>query len=755
MLPRFATDGRHRRCPVAATTCPHFAGAWANVASFLLLLSRSSWSRVGRFAGPVEAWRVMMSLKSGLLSETTWALDTLNILLYDDQTVGYFMLAHLPGLLDNLIDHFRRYLIDIFGTFLENEVNVGAVFYEQKDFTKDDNSDSSREERIIKDASRSYTSIITTSSFDDAREGFVSGSSDWIMGGGDTTIHIQSHLGTLSSCDGCDQGECCADKSGDGTSELSERIVRNGEFSSETSHRHGVCTAESCSTECKVPVKQEETPREDEKDLVSKLDAEQEDVKAKQGEPLAQESDSVPGDSVRSADEQLTTQLMTELDLDVDSVSSDPEVESYIKSHVTNKEHVKLDPVEEEEARGKEDTPLCLTSECQDAVSRRCVCVSNILRGLSFVPGNDAEMSRHPGLLLILGRLLLLRHTHHKRVPYRHSYLQEEEGDVDCPPGDQSMWWWHCLEALRENALVIIANVAGQIDLSCYPEAISLPLLDGVLHWSVCKSAVAQDPMPTATPGTSLSPKQLVLEVLAKMSILEGNVDLILATPPASRLDNLYAALVRLLTERDNPVCRELALVLLSNLTQAESSFVSIGDKKPCISTLLEFIEDAASSMAVYSSEGGLMQAGFHTESFCGTSVDMLKRAASTLVCLAKLHANRSLFLPFQERILALATSQVLDRLTVNHLSMVLFYLSRWGNHAERKDVMVFSATCLWRRINNVLCTCGIVSRRQSRLRWVVFRSVIVLKVGLVVREFPNLRNSYWTYARAMWCAGL
>lgn len=51
-----------------------------------------------------------MSLKSGLLSEATWALDTLNILLYDDNTVLYFMLSQLPGLLDNLIDHFRRYL---------------------------------------------------------------------------------------------------------------------------------------------------------------------------------------------------------------------------------------------------------------------------------------------------------------------------------------------------------------------------------------------------------------------------------------------------------------------------------------------------------------------------------------------------------------------------------------------------------------------------------------------------------------------
>lgn len=32
----------------------------------------------------------MMSLKSGLLAESTWALDTINILLYDDSSISTF-----------------------------------------------------------------------------------------------------------------------------------------------------------------------------------------------------------------------------------------------------------------------------------------------------------------------------------------------------------------------------------------------------------------------------------------------------------------------------------------------------------------------------------------------------------------------------------------------------------------------------------------------------------------------------------------
>lgn len=63
---------------------------------------------------PVDAWRIMMALKSGLLAETCWALDILNILLFDDNCIGYFGLQHMPGLLDLLLEHFHKSLSDVF-----------------------------------------------------------------------------------------------------------------------------------------------------------------------------------------------------------------------------------------------------------------------------------------------------------------------------------------------------------------------------------------------------------------------------------------------------------------------------------------------------------------------------------------------------------------------------------------------------------------------------------------------------------------
>lgn len=637
-----------------------------------------------RDLGPVEAWRVMMSLKSGLLSEATWALDTLNILLYDDNTVLYFMLSQLPGLLDNLIDHFRRYLIDIFDTFVESEISVGSVVLQIA--RKEENEE--KIEKLNRAAKNSFTALLVASTFDIPNDGFQSGSGDWLMGGGDTTRHIQTHLGFKTRPEystkviHCrEETECSEDVILSETDENCEGEAENENTNlteSDDEKSLAECKDDNCcanemkcdgnfsklKTELPSPVVEEGKSKAD---IVVKKEKEpsQEELKTQENDKFNRESEV----------EQFTARLKKELDLDLDSDEEDTESDAYIRS-VVSKINVKQDAVVEEQSCGKEDAPLCLRTESQDAVSRRCLCVSNILRGLSFVPGNDAEMSRHAGLLLIVGRLLLLHHKHSKRVPYRHSYLQDEI-EVECPSDDRHDWWWYCLEGLRENALVITANVAGQLDLSLYPEAISLPLLDGLLHWFICPSAAAQDPMPTATPGTSLSPRQLVLEALAKMSILESNVDIILSTPPLTRVDELYTMLVRLVGERDNPVTRELALVLLSNLAQGENSFVGFGDSKACISMLLEFIEDAASSMSAYSSGSALAQAGFHSESFCGTSVDMLRRAASTLVCLARIRSNRALFLPFQQRILRLSVLRVLDSTITNHLAEILFYLSR------------------------------------------------------------------------------
>lgn len=49
----------------------------------------------------------MLALKSGLLAQSTWALDVLNIQLHDDHSVHWFGLQTMPGLLDILTDYWN------------------------------------------------------------------------------------------------------------------------------------------------------------------------------------------------------------------------------------------------------------------------------------------------------------------------------------------------------------------------------------------------------------------------------------------------------------------------------------------------------------------------------------------------------------------------------------------------------------------------------------------------------------------------
>jgi len=273
--------------------------------------------------------------------------------------------------------------------------------------------------------------------------------------------------------------------------------------------------------------------------------------------------------------------------------------------------------------------------------SRRCICLSTILRNLSFIPGNDVEMSKHPGLLLVLGKVLMYK-------------LDDSTyNEADSPPNE-----WHLLNSLREDTLVIISNISSSLDLSPYNDKINLNLLKGLLHWACCSSTYALDPFP---PPSMVSPQRLALESLAKLSIIEGNVDLILATPPWHRLDQLFEVLTNMLSMNEDQTVREFSLVLLSNLTAADSGIARrVALTSGAISRLVSFIERSINDQ----NENNM------------TTQDMLRRAASTLKFLSQLVDNHQLFSQHQQRLLNLVMSGKLDQEVAPIIADVIFEIS-------------------------------------------------------------------------------
>ena len=166
----------------------------------------------------------------------------------------------------------------------------------------------------------------------------------------------------------------------------------------------------------------------------------------------------------------------------------------------------------------KDEPSLHLISDSHTNVGKRAVCISTILRNLSFVPGNEFELSKSPAFLAIIGRLLLLHYWYPPRTNKQRNYDrgEEEEAAESCTSlsDTNNEWWWEYLHVIRENIMVALANISGSLDLSPFDEDICRPILNGLLEWAVSSSAYAQDPFPNVGPNSPISPQRLAIEAL-------------------------------------------------------------------------------------------------------------------------------------------------------------------------------------------------------------------------------------------------
>jgi len=333
----------------------------------------------------------------------------------------------------------------------------------------------------------------------------------------------------------------------------------------------------------------------------------------------------------------------------------------------------------EEENFQPDCASLNLVQECQDNLGKRAVAVSTIFRNLSFVPGNESILSSSPGFLAVCGKMLLHHHWHPPRTSKQRNYDRGEEEDFteSCTSlSDQPEWWWDHLQVIRENVMVALANIAGHTDLTNQPESLVRPILSGLLEWAVSPSAAAQDPFPTVGPSSPISPQRLAIESLCKLCVQETNVDLLLSTPPYSRIEKLCSFLSKKLYRSEDQVLREFAINLLFYFSAADSGVArTIALQDTTVSLLIGFIEQAESNALIVAQQHGVNALRDNPDSM-GTSLDMLRRAANTLNHLARHDDNKTLFVRQEQRLLNLVMSQILDQGVASIISQVLFQVS-------------------------------------------------------------------------------
>ncbi|KAK1124853.1 hypothetical protein K0M31_006207 [Melipona bicolor] len=728
---------------------------------------------------PIEAWRIMMALRSGLLAESCWALDVLNILLFDDSSVSYFGLAHLPGLLDVLLEHFSRSLSDMFESSVNEddrnwnqsadgpEVDLGSVTrpIDPEDRTKLLSSANytflSRRGRPVKIVPRDDDLFVldTRRSWD--HQDCESETEPWQVDNNTTKYIVtcfQSEIGSVPfarllrdekppllqkevECTDMMKDETKADPGALEASEFSQKMMAEPGPSKEMNEKKQLDKKKKTKTLSDVLSRIKKEPVEM-NDLTRELFEKKNDGYKKEcdTETTTTTTTTTTTMMMMTTTTTMTTTTMTtttmtttttttttkvnnnmgehfadvqkpedELapmqngltDAAVNSETAEKTVEVKVENEEGQESTVKDDTKEgprlnirdpagtlkrrrisdyEDESYSRDEASLYLVTETQDNLARRCVCLSTILRNLTFIPGNEAEFAKNVTFLSLLGKLLLLHHEHPVRTQKTRNYDREEDADFadSCSSlQGESEWWWDFLHHIRENVLVMAANISGHMDLSQHPEEISRPVLDGLLHWAVCPAAHGQDPFPTVGPNSSLSPQRLALEALCKLCVTECNVDLVVATPPYSRLQRLCSVLTRLLCRSEEQVLREFGVNLLHFLSAADSGVArTIALQTPCVALLVAFIEQAESSALGVANQHGLAALRDNPDSM-GTSLDMLRRAAGTLLNLARHPDNRTLLLQHESRLLALVMSQILDQQVAAIVARVLFQCSR------------------------------------------------------------------------------
>lgn len=413
--------------------------------------------------GPVDAWRLIMCLRSGLLSESTYALDMLNVLLYDDSSVGYFGLNQWPGLLDLLLEHFRKSLYDMFEDPFHKEepddkhIDLGAVVRPIDPNSKTVLLNNTTNYSFV---SRKGHPVKMVERNDDI---FVEDNvKDWDLRGDVNRANTLAEIPT-------DPWHTTADhilptfqaefgnipfhmRLEDKKKVKKEQHVTEDENDNLSLH-DGTGKLRKCPLDEAPPHPNSERDWKRRtktlSDVISRIKKDSSDandvnaLKSAQTDNVKTEIDGVSDDTntncKQEQEEQQQQQQQQQTSVDLNSSVNENGNEGNgggngelcgpsVRDPAGTLKRRRISDYEDE-AYTRDEASLVLLTESQDNVGKRCVCMSNILRSLTFIPGNENEFARSKIFLALIGKLLLLHHEHPPRTQKTRNYDRE----VGCP----------------------------------------------------------------------------------------------------------------------------------------------------------------------------------------------------------------------------------------------------------------------------------------------------------------------------------
>jgi AT-rich interactive domain-containing protein 1 len=605
--------------------------------------------------------RIMMALKSNIHMENVWALNALTVMLYDD-TINPPTLS--PEFLNILLEHFRASLSLVFPKAfpLENSASVSSTIPES-----DIKAETSFWEQIIEDAKKNGETIKTKVKLPPAMKNSLGKDLNSVSRGGIKVITKDVEMPT----------------------KLKEWKQPTSTIKSDNNKKDVMSYEEK--RQLGLPTEIATKIAESTKEFI--------------------EQNHVKSDKIK---------FSKWIDSSVKHFEYDDDVQPKDFKNIEDEDDDDKEYYDHEAPLDCSLVPrpigIFLIPDTIQSYSQLCLSWSNVIRGFSFNPANELHLVNHHGLLRLIGRLLMLyveSGNETKQLSRRRKQELEEKDEkqpigskktspeedaaikaedekkrmamVSTEKDDMRSYLLDVANQLRDDAFTILSFISGSIDLFDLDSEISYPIFNALIHWTVSHSVLSKDPI---VPWGIICPRDFCLEIIAKMSVIENNVDLLLSTGSWKRIEEFVRIVSDLLHMGEDTPIREFALVIMGALCQASESVCVIAALETnIVKNVISFMEAVDSKMHEVVSTKGMNELRNNPECI-GTSIGMLRRAGLLLSYIVQYESCRKPFLKYMNNLINLTISHYMDtRVAIQIASIV--------HTAQLSNIDAVSGKCL------------------------------------------------------------
>ncbi|GMT30222.1 hypothetical protein PFISCL1PPCAC_21519, partial [Pristionchus fissidentatus] len=593
--------------------------------------------------------RLLMTLRSALDTEVVWAVNALTVILHDD-SFSAPPLASMPGILNAVVDHLTATLHVLWPDEFELPASCDASSSTSSKKPTSEKEEKKRVRQALKGPSETVRAVVTVRDKKGA-------SSDKEKQNGNYTKTTRT-------------GRKVHFKEAEMPEELRRRLLDDIKESEDCRPSSSSCSSDAASSTAAIESDANALVFRAVARLRANLDASRQLGHPKfrlrqQKEPTASCDAMDVKEEEEEENEDTISPFFYRLPCKIEAAEypNDVELEAFRPTALINR-----------------DTVLV-------SLTHRALALSNIVRGLSFMPGNEQALAGHPTLLRILGRFLklcvrerLVKKVKPPKPDDSSSSSSLTPSLLDSSDSSEALLQEVAVQ-LREDAFTVITHLSVVLDLYDLDSSVSYPIMDGLVHWAVSATAEATDNLLNGI----ISPRDYALEALCKLCVLERNVDLLLSTGPWPRTERLVKVLARLLPMHEESHHREFAIVILNAMCMgSEPVCWTTAVDTAAIPHLLNFIEISDHNMhSVMQSHG--MSALRDNPEMMGTSVGMLRRAASIIKMLTKVTDAYKTYSKYQSKLIQFTMSQLMDSRVAGMIAESLYEIQQVEGVMEEK----------------------------------------------------------------------